>query len=391
MTTHTFHRITAFLLFAPLAACGGSPDTEAVGASGQAVSAACQPTTHASTFASVEQPIAGIAGDGDVVFVGEGLSETVAVYSVATGQQIATLPPPTGGFALPFILHIVGDHKVAVLAAGGMPQPYPFVPANPYLYEYEYRYDPRLGFSATLVRDVSFASVTIGFAEDFVHLSDGRYLVTDSVIGAIWVLEPDGTIVPGIVPRSFDDADLIPLLTLCPNMPEVTVNGYPLLFSGDTIPGIEPIAERGGAVYYYSPCARGIYSFPLRVLGDNRQPYQRAAAIRLVAPTPSNIVVEELLDFQFNPHDASDTRLYAAHALAPEVIRVDTSTGRREVLASGEQLFDFPSSLTFLPPQNGQSRLLVVSNQQERWPDTNAAVTETTFNLPFIIAGVSFR
>jgi len=375
-----------------LAACGGSTGDEDIGSTDQAVSSRHSPSVEpAYAFAKIDQPIAGIASDGDVVFVGEGLSGTVTVLSAATGLPIATLPPPREGFALPFIIHIVGTHKVAVLGAGGFPQPSPFIPASPFLYEYDYQYSPRSGFSATLVRDISFASATIGFAEDFVHLDDGRYLLTDSVLGSIWVLDADGRISPGIVPQSFDAADLIPLLALCPNMPHVTVNGYPFLFSGDTIPGIEPIAERNGTIYYFSPCARGIYAFPLYVLRDSRRPYRRAESIRRVASTPPAIEVEELLDFQFNPYDRADMNLYAAHALVPEVTRVNVLTGEREVLASGERLFDFPSSLTFLPPdRNGESQLLVASNQQERWPNTNAAVTTTTFNLPFIVARISF-
>jgi hypothetical protein len=46
-------------------------------------------------------------------------------------------------------------------------------------------------------------------------------------------------------------------------MPEITVNGYPFLFTGSTLPGVSPLAMRDGIVYYYSPAARGIYAFPL--------------------------------------------------------------------------------------------------------------------------------
>jgi hypothetical protein len=79
------------------------------------------------------------------------------------------------------------------------------------------------------------------------------------------------------------------------------VNGYPFLFTGSTLPGVSPLAVRHGTVYYYSPCARGIYSFPLEVLSNSQAPYERASAISLVAPTPADIEVEELLDFSFNP------------------------------------------------------------------------------------------
>lgn len=339
-------------------------------------------------YANIDVPIAGVAGGNAVVFVGEPLNGSVVVLSRFTGQQIAELPTPSNGFVLPFIMHSIGDGRLAVLDAGGLPRPQPFVPAQPVIYEYAYSFSPLQGFSASLVRTISFGSVLVGFPEDFVHLDDGRYLLSDAVLGSIWIAEPDGTIVPGIVPKSFDPQDFIPTLAFCPTMPEVTVNGYPFLFTGSTIPGVSPMAVRNDVVYFYSPCARGIYSFPLSILSDNRQPYQRAADIQLVAATPADVQVEELLDFSFNPFNPSDSYLYAADPLQLQVIRIDLSNGARQVIASGPKLFDFPSSLGFLPTIGLVSELVVVSNQQERSPLTNDAVTQTTFNLPFIVAKI---
>jgi hypothetical protein len=98
--------------------------------------------------------------------------------------------------------------------------------------------------------------------------------------------------------------------------------------------------------------------------------------------------MEELLDFSFNPFDPLDRYLYAADPLQLRVIRIDLSIGARQVVAGGPALFDFPSSLGFLPPIGAGSELLVVSNQQERTPLTNDAVTQSTFNLPFTVAKV---
>lgn len=339
-------------------------------------------------YSNINVPIAGVAGGNTVVFVGKPLNGSVAVLSRFSGKQIAQLPPPPNGFVLPFIMHSLGDGHLAVLDAGGLPQPQPFVPANPVIYEYTYSFTPLQGFSASLVRIISFANVLVGFPEDFLHLDDGRYLLSDAVLGSIWIAESDGTIVPGIVPKSFNPQDFIPTLAFCPTMPEITVNGIPFLFTGSTIPGVSPMAIRNGTVYYYSPCARGIYSFPLSILSDNRQPYQRAADIQLVAPTPADVEVEELLDFSFNPFNPSDRYLYAADPLQLQVIRIDLSNGARQVVVSGPKLFDFPSSLSFLPTIGPVSELAVVSNQQERSPLTNDAVSQTTFNLPFIVAKI---
>jgi hypothetical protein len=147
-------------------------------------------------------------------------------------------------------------------------------------------------------------------------------------------------------------------------------------------------AVRDGTVYYYSPCARGIYAFPLAILSDGRLPYQRAADIHLVAPTPRDVAVEELLDFSFNPFNPFDRYLYAADPLKLRVIRIGLTNGSRQIVADAPQLFDFPSSLGFLPPIGPVQEMLVVSNQQERSPLTNDAVSQTTFKLPFIVARV---
>jgi hypothetical protein len=341
---------------------------------------------------------AGIASGEDVFFIGDPLDGNVNAYSRATRQQIGQLPQPPGGFVIPFIMHELGPGLVGILGAGGVPQIKPLVLANPMIYVYSYEDNPISGFSATLVRLISFASVPVGFPEDFVRVDDGRILMTDSVLGSVWVVETDGNIEPGITPKTFNFSDPesgIAQLALCGTMPEVLVNGVPFLFTGSTIPGIESIAVRNGIVYFHSPCARGVYWFPLAILSDNRAPYQRAADIRLLAATPADIEVEELLEMQFNPYDLNDPFMYAAHGMQLEIIRVDSRTGARETVAHDARLFDFPSSIAFLPPTLPAIGLgtvfpsmLVVSNQQERTPITNDAVTQNAFNLPFLVTEV---
>ena len=94
----------------------------------------------------------------------------------------------------------------------------------------------------------------------------------------------------------------------------------------------------------------------------------------------------------YNP--VNNKYLYAADPLALRVIRVDLDSGARQVVAGGARLFDFPSSLGFLPPREGETHratLVVVSNQQERSPLTNDAVTTTTFHLPFVVARIRIK
>ncbi len=157
-------------------------------------------------------------------------------------------------------------------------QPKPLVPAHPLISEYTFTYDANAGFSATLARFVDSTGTEVGFPEDFVKLPDGRIVLSDAVLGSLWVIQPDGTYTPGIVPKTFDPADAIPQMAICPTMPLVTVNGVPFLFSGSTIPGIEAVAVRNGTVYFHSSCARGLFKFPLSILsGCSSCPISRSA------------------------------------------------------------------------------------------------------------------
>lgn len=170
----------------------------------------------------------------------------------------------------------------------------------------------------------------------------------------------------------------------------IDVGGVPFLFSGATLPGASPLglAERAGLLYFYSPCAEGLYAVPLAALADTRAPHERAADIRLVAAKPADVPVEQLLGLTFNPFSPWDRWLYAADSLQLRIIRIDVATGRRQVVADHPDLFNFPSSLAFLPPVLGVSPLAVVSNQQHRLTLTNAAISEDLAAPPFIIAKV---
>jgi len=385
-------RLSLLLL---VAGCGNVVDSreadgEQTATAAQALQVEVSPHSIAYDYASLDFIPAGVAGGTDVVFVGSPLEGRVVALGRVSGTPIGELPPPPAGFFfLPFIMHATGPHSVAVLDAGGLPSPDPFIPANPTIYEYDYSVTSS-GFTATLVKVVSFESAFIGFSEDFVKTSDGRYVISDAILGSLWVAEPDGTVHPGIVPETFEPEDRIPELAFCETMPLIEVGGIPFLFSGATLPGVSPLglAERSGILYFYSPCAEGLYSVPLASLSDGRLPHERAEDIALVAPKPANIQVEQLLGLTFNPFNPKDRWLYAADSLQLQIIRINIDTGRRQVVADDPTLFNFPSSTAFLPPVLGVSPLAVVSNQQHRLTLTNQAITEDLLQPPFIVAKV---
>jgi hypothetical protein len=329
---------------------------------------------------------AGVAAAGDLVFVGSPFEGRVAAYSRVTKQLVGDLPAPPNGFVLPFILKAVGGHTVAVLDAGGFPSPAPFVPANPTIYEYSLQRS--FGdFSAQLVRSIPFTEALIGFSEDIVKLDDGRYLINDAILGSIWIANPDGSVQPGLVPRTFEPADAIPQTYFCDTMPVVQVGGLPFLFTGSTIPGITAMAERDGIVYFSASCAGAVYSIPLASLSDEREPWQRAADIRLVSAKPAGVQVEELLGITFDPKRPHDPYLYAADALQLRVIRIDVRNGKRAVVADDPALLNFPSSLAFAPTvaPGAPSLLLAISNQQHRTVILNDAITQDVLQPPFLL------
>jgi hypothetical protein len=233
--------------------------------------------------------------------------------------------------------------------------------------------------------------VLIGFAEDIVPLSRGRYILSDAVLGALWVVESNGSVRPGVAPKSTEPQDSLFPLAFCPTMPQISVGGLPFLFSGSTLPGVASLAARGDMLYFYSPCARGVYSIPISSMFDRRQPYERISDVRPVSLAAANVQVEQLLGLNFNPFVPSDRYLYAADSLQLRIVRIDVNNGRREVVASDSHLLNFPSSAAFLPPTRGVTPLIVVSNQQHRTTLTNDAISEDMFEPPFLAAEILVR
>jgi hypothetical protein len=374
--------------------CGSAPENESLGSSQEEAKIELSKEALAFKYLELDSPFpAGVAAGEKVIFVGSPLEGRVLEYSRFTGQKLGELPQPPTPFVLPFMMKHVAPNKVAILDAGGFPSPVPLIPANPTIYEYTYTAHGN-SVNATLTRSVSFSSALIGFAEDFVLLPDGRYLLVDTVLGSIWIAKKDGTVEPGIVPRTFDPADAVPQLGFCPTMPTVQVGGVPFSFGGSTIPGVSTIAERNGTVYFASACAGAVFKVPLASLSDSRQPWQRAADIRLLSARPPSEPVQELLNMVFNPSDPAEKFLYAADAMKLRLIRINTVTGKREVVADDRELFNFPSSLSFMPPLGGVEifpQLVVVSNQQHLSPITNDAATTEAFEFPFLATRVILK
>jgi hypothetical protein len=322
----------------------------------------------------------GVAGDRRVVFVALPLVPAVQVLDRATGQQVALLPAPAGGFGLPFSVRVPREGHLVLLDAGGFPNP--FTPSIAKVYDYDFHYDSQSGFSATLTRTVSFAGLPLVFAEDVEVVDRDLYVVSESVIGGLWLIDGQGNITPGVFP----DNPGVPLPQLggCP-IPEFDIEGIP--FNPGFAPGVGALAHRDGQLYFGSSCLGGLYRIPVRSLLTGSSPSARAADIVTVSPRPAG-TLETLEGLSFGGGEFDDEHIYAADSFHLQLLRINVRDGSREVVSSDPILFNFPVSVTALPEKDGVRPLLVSSDQEYRFAAFNPGITQDEFQLPFHVTEV---
>ncbi|MBE2319858.1 hypothetical protein DVA67_028090 [Solirubrobacter sp. CPCC 204708] len=338
------------------------------------------------TLAERDALIHGIAGDDDYVFVTEpgiGVATDgprVVVLDRKSGREKAVLPAPPNGFKLPFALRSPREGKLVVLDAGGFPPQGPPV-------VYDYTYSDRKGrFSAKLTRTVDFAGLPLAFAEDLEVLPNGEYVVSESVLGGLWLIGRDGQIRPGLVPP--DQGTPLPGLAGCPFLGSgQTVGGLPFAAPGSFAPGAGSLAVRGDELYLSSTCAGGVQKLKLSTLRDSSRPaIERVAEIVTVAKRQYEL--ESLKGITFDPYDARDPWIYAGDPFRLQLIRIHSRTGKREVLSKDAKRLHFTVATAFLPPakRKRQAPLVTASDQEYRFSVLNTGITSDQFQPPFIVA-----
>ena len=80
--------------------------------------------------------------------------------------------------------------------------------------------------------------------------------------------------------------------------------------------------------------------------------------------------------------------IYACDCFQLRLIRIQSQTGVREVVASDPVLFNFPVKVQFLPPVFGLKPLVVASDQEHRLAAINAALTADITQPPWIVTKV---
>jgi hypothetical protein len=343
----------------------------------------------AAPFAQRDSLVHGIAGDERYVFVTEpGLGVAVAGPRVValdrvSGREVASLPAPPGGFKLPFTLRVPKSGHLVVLDSGGFPPVGP-----PVVYDYRYRTE-RGRLKAELVRTVNdFAGKPMGFAEDVEVLPNGEYVVSESVLGGLWLVGRDGTVRPGITPDPAGPP--LPKLGPClfPEGPH-SVGGLPFAGGGNFAPGAGSMAVRGGDLYVSSTCEGGVQRVAIKTLLDSSRPAAERAG-EIVTVTPKKFPLESLKGITFNRWNPRDPWIYAGDPFRLQLIRIHSRTGERQVLSTNDRLFDFTVSTAFLPPlfPGLPNPLVTASDQEYRWATLNVALEEDMFRPPFKVAKV---
>jgi hypothetical protein len=341
------------------------------------------PHSLAYEYAGLNQLTFGVDGDSRLIFVTEPLAQRIAVLDRFTGHEVGQVPAPTGGFLLPFSVRVAHAGHLVVLAPGGFPNPN--VPSIARVYDYDYQWNeaPHT-FAANVTRTVSFAGLPVVFAEDVEVTSSGLYVVAESIIGALWVIHPDGTITPGVFPSS---GPPVVALGSCA-LPVVTVGGIPFGIAGGFAPGVVSLTSRDGQLYFSSTCHGGLYRIPVASLVDPlRTPDQRANDIVAVSPRPAG-AAETFEGLAVNRFDSHDNAVYACDSFHLQILRIDSTTGAREVIAGDPLLFNFPSKLQFLPPVFGVSPLVVASDQEHRLAAINAGISHDMLQPPWMVTKI---
>ena len=365
--------------------CGGEGTAggEETSRAAEALRIEISPSALAYDYAHRDQLITAAAGNSEVVFVAEPLVPRVAVLDRVTGVELGEVPPPPGGWLLPFALRVPDEDTLVVLDPGGFPSPE--VPAVARVYDY--RFESKRGrrqvrrFEAALERTVRFDGLPLVFAEDVEVTPSGHYVVAESILGAIWVVAPDGSISPGLFPGAAG-----PIAPLAPcTWPTVEVDGIPFATAGNFAPGVVAVAEQRGQIYFSATCSGGLYRVPFSTLIDPaRAPDERASDIVVVSARPEG-EIETLHGLAFDRSKPRDRFVYASDSLHLRVLRIDTRTGERETVASDPVLFNFPVKPQFLPPVAGVAPLLVPSDQEHRFSLINAAIPGDQFRPPWIV------
>jgi hypothetical protein len=358
----------------------------------------------------------GVAGDKRVLFAavpdGHGPDEHpdhevrepgVYAFDRQTGAIVGPVPPPPIGWRVPLSLQIESFNTTAtgtsgsvlILDAGGHPEQAGLVTTR--VFRYSYSYSRQSGFSASWVSThplpiplppVLSTDLPSGivYTDGFLQLPDGKVLVNDTILGAIWMSNRsmniwtlaflDPTLAGGLC-GPFEGIGRAPGGGTRPYFMQVPNNLCPGLHSFTHVVSTDEVCMIRTA------SAGGIFCIPRSVLVNPLIPAVAKGLLKrtLVPPTVGlSDLTDGLVYDRFHP---DSPWVYWARAVSDVVggssnvlRRVHIQTGEIQVVASSNLLFDWTSNLAPLPPLDDrrESTIFIAMGQQENNAGVNTAL-----------------
>jgi hypothetical protein len=355
-------------------------------------------------------PMHGVGGDETLLFgvqPAPAPEEPIGVHvaSRLTGEPVADVTPPPGGWHTPLAIKIAEFQgqgantrgTFLLLDAGNPPEQTGTRPAV--IYRYSYSFSPQDGYHDALLAThvLPLAGppgpglpAGIVLPESMALLPGGDVAVTDTLGGAIWVAGPslddwrlamiDPQFAPGFGVPEIDGIGRAPGGSTRPyRLLLPTIPGTP----GPAAPGVHsiayvPVTDEVYVIRTVSP--GGLFGIPRSVLLDTRTPpFAKGAALQVVVPPTHGLSdLADGLDYdRFHP-----TSPWLYWQRAPSDVagggfntlrRVNLFTGAVEVVAQSNILFDFTDEISALPPPGDSPFTYIASamGQEENNPDIN--------------------
>lgn len=373
-------------------------------------------------------PFHGCAGDKVLLFgvqVGSTpeSQEGIHVALRNSGIPIGRVTAPAVGWHVPLSLELFNfseqgqssQGSFLVLDAGAEPAAAGSAPA--YLHEYEYSYSPQAGLSTTCraTHQLPLSGppgpglpTGVLLPAGFTRLPGGGVAVTDAALGAIWVAGPSledwrlAMIDPRFGP-GFGVPDLVGIGRAPGGGTRPYVLRLPAVFPGGppVAPGIHSItyaAITDEVVAIVTAPPGGIFAIKRDVLLDESiPPFAKANALRAVVPPQVGLsdLTDGLVYDRFHP---TTPWVYWGRAVSDMIggganilRRAHLVTGEVQEVARSNELFDWISNVSVLPPLNSApfTVLLAAMGQEENNPEVNVLVSEPQFVGPSLLTGVT--
>lgn len=340
-----------------------------------------------------------------------------------TGAPLGNVAPPPVGWKVPLSLEVYsftteGQNargSFLVLDAGVEPAAAGTGPA--YIHRYDYSYSPPSGLQTEWrsthqlpLSGPPSPGLPTGLLvpAGFVRLPQGRIAVTDTALGAIWVAGPSladwrlAVIDPRFAP-GFGLPDLVGVGRAPGGGTRPYLVRLPSLFPGgpSAAPGIHSItyaARTDEVITVVTAPPGGIYAIPQSVLLDETTPaFAKGGSLRaLVSP---QVGLSDLTDgLTYDRFHPTTPWVYWQRAIS-DVIggganilrRVHLITGEIQEVARSNELYDWTSNLSVLPPLGHAPFTVVLSamGQEENNPDVNVLIVRPQYVSPSLLTGVT--